>query len=127
MPGSGRTALEAGALSVIEPGDKVLVVGAGVFGVLMREIMGRVGADVTEFPVEWGARLDLDRLAREAERAAAQGHHARAQRDLDRHHLSGGRGGPDRARGRARSSCSTPSRPSPASTSAPTSGASTST
>jgi aspartate aminotransferase-like enzyme len=68
MPGSGRTALEAGALSVIEPGDQVLVVGAGVFGVLMREIMGRVGADMTEFPVEWGARLDLERLAREAAR-----------------------------------------------------------
>ena len=68
MPGSGRTALEAGSLSVIEPGDRVLVVGAGQFGVLMREIMNRVGADWTEFPVEWGARLDLDRLAREAER-----------------------------------------------------------
>jgi len=36
LPGSGRTALEAGALSVIEPGDRVLVVGAGQFGVLMR-------------------------------------------------------------------------------------------
>src|SRR2546425_3946036 len=68
MPGSGRTALEAGALSVIEPGDRVLVIGAGQFGILMREIMNRVGADWTEFPVEWGARLDLDRLAREAER-----------------------------------------------------------
>jgi len=68
MPGSGRTALEAGALSVIEPGDRVLVVGAGVFGVLMREIMGRVGAEMTEFPVEWGGRLDLERLRREAER-----------------------------------------------------------
>src|SRR5919109_2872274 len=68
MPGSGRTALEAGALSVIEPGDRVLVVGAGAFGALMREIMNRVGADMTEFPVEWGARLDLERLAREAER-----------------------------------------------------------
>jgi aspartate aminotransferase-like enzyme len=44
------------------------VVGAGVFGILMREIMGRVGAEMTEFPVEWGGRLDLDRLAREAER-----------------------------------------------------------
>src|SRR5436853_7261155 len=68
LPGSGRTALEAGALSVIEPGDRVLVIGAGQFGVLMREIMNRVGADWTEFPVELGARLDLDRLAREAER-----------------------------------------------------------
>src|SRR5882672_3118829 len=68
MPGSGRTALEAGALSVIEPGDRVLVVGAGQFGLLMREIMNRVGADYTEFTVELGARLDLERLAREAER-----------------------------------------------------------
>jgi aspartate aminotransferase-like enzyme len=68
MPGSGRTALEASALSVIEPGDRVLVVGAGQFGILMREIMNRVGADWSEFPVEWGARLDLDRLAREAQR-----------------------------------------------------------
>src|SRR5207253_2951539 len=68
MPGSGRTALEAGALSIIEPGDRVLVVGAGAFGLLMREIMDRVGADATEFPIEWGARLDVDRLAREAER-----------------------------------------------------------
>src|SRR5205085_4661913 len=68
MPGSGRTALEAGAVSVIEPGDRVLVVGAGVFGLMMREIMSRVGAEATEFPIEWGARLDVERLAREAER-----------------------------------------------------------
>src|SRR3977135_2806365 len=39
LRGSGRTALEAGALSVIEPGDRVLVVAAGQFGILMREIM----------------------------------------------------------------------------------------
>ncbi len=51
-----------------EGGDRVLVVGAGAFGLLMREIMDRVGADATEFPIEWGARLDVDRLAREAER-----------------------------------------------------------
>src|SRR2546428_1307463 len=68
MPGSGRTALETGALSVIEPGDRVLVVGAGQFGILMREIMNRTGADWTEFPVEWGARLDMARLQHEAER-----------------------------------------------------------
>lgn len=68
MPGSGRTALEAGALSVIEPGDRVLTIVAGVFGSLMREIMGRVGAEVTEFTVEWGARLDIPRLGAEAQR-----------------------------------------------------------
>ena len=68
MPGSGRTALEAAAVSVIEPGDRVLVIVAGVFGTLMREIMSRVGAEVTEFTVELGARLDLPRLAAEVDR-----------------------------------------------------------
>ena len=68
MPGSGRTALEAAAVSVIEPGDRVLVIVAGVFGTLMREIMTRVGAEVTEFTVELGARLDLPRLAAEIDR-----------------------------------------------------------
>jgi aspartate aminotransferase-like enzyme len=68
LPGSGRTALEAGAVSVIEPGDRVLVVGAGQFGLLMREIMARVGADLTELTVELGRPLDLERLAAEARR-----------------------------------------------------------
>jgi aspartate aminotransferase-like enzyme len=68
LPGSGRTALEAGALSAIEPGERVLVVGAGQFGLLMREIMARVGAELTEFTVELGQPLDLSRLAAEARR-----------------------------------------------------------
>jgi len=68
MPGSGRTALEAAAVSVIEPGDRVLVIVAGVFGMLMREIMTRAGAEVTELTVELGARLDLPRLAAEVDR-----------------------------------------------------------
>lgn len=68
LPGSGRTALEAGALSVIERGDRVLVTVAGQFGLLMREIMSRLGAEVTEFVIELGQPLDLDRLRGEAER-----------------------------------------------------------
>ena len=68
LPGSGRTSLEASALSVIEPGDRVLVIIAGVFGQLMKGIMERVGAEVTEFAVEWGRPIDLGRLEREIER-----------------------------------------------------------
>jgi aspartate aminotransferase-like enzyme len=68
LPGSGRTALEASALSAIEPGDRVLVIIAGVFGQLMRAIMERVGAEVSEFPVEWGQPIDMGRLEREIER-----------------------------------------------------------
>jgi aspartate aminotransferase-like enzyme len=55
-------------VSVIEPGDRVLVVGAGQFGLLMREIMARVGAELTELTVELGRPLDLERLAAEARR-----------------------------------------------------------
>ena len=68
MPGSGRTALEAAAISVIEPGDRVLVVVTGAFGSLMREIMSRAGAEVTEHTVEWGRPLDLGRLEKDIER-----------------------------------------------------------
>ena len=68
MPGSGRTCLEAGALSVLEPGDRALVIVAGAFGVLMREIMTRAGAEVTEFAVEWGQPIDLGHLEREVAR-----------------------------------------------------------
>ncbi len=75
LPGSGRTALEAGAGSVIEPGDRVIVVVAGVFGVLMREIMARAGAEVTEVTVEWGRPLDLAKLQAEAERVRPKAIH----------------------------------------------------
>ncbi len=68
LPGSGRTALESAAVSVVEPGDRAVVVVAGLFGLLMREIMDRVGAQVTEFPVEWGQPLDLRALERTVER-----------------------------------------------------------
>jgi aspartate aminotransferase-like enzyme len=68
MPGSGRTALESAAVSLIEPGDRVLVIVAGQFGVLMREIMTRAGAVVTEFAVALGQPIDLAALGREIER-----------------------------------------------------------
>ena len=64
LPGSGRTGLEAAAVSLVEPGDRVVVVVAGVFGWLMKEIMERAGAVVTAFEVELGRPLDLEGLER---------------------------------------------------------------
>lgn len=64
MPGSGRTGLESAAGSLVEPGDRVVVVVAGAFGVLMREIMERAGASVTPVEVEWGRALELEALER---------------------------------------------------------------
>jgi aspartate aminotransferase-like enzyme len=62
MPGSGRTGLEAAAVSLVEAGDRVVVVVAGVFGAMMQEVMERAGATVTPFSVEWGRPLDLEAL-----------------------------------------------------------------
>jgi aspartate aminotransferase-like enzyme len=70
LPGSGRTALEAAATSVIEPSEEVVVIVAGVFGLLMQEIMIRVGAQVTEFSVEWGQPLDLAALEKKVAEVA---------------------------------------------------------
>jgi alanine-glyoxylate transaminase/serine-glyoxylate transaminase/serine-pyruvate transaminase len=64
LPGSGRTALEAAAISLVEPGDRVVVVVAGVFGALMKDIMERAGAAVTPFEVELGRPIDLEGLER---------------------------------------------------------------
>ncbi len=68
MPGSGKTALESSALSMVEPGDRAFVIVAGVFGQLMAAVLSRIGAEVTEFTVEWGQPIDLARLEREIER-----------------------------------------------------------
>ncbi len=68
MPGSGKTALESSALSLVEPGDRVIVIVTGRFGMLMQEVMARIGADVTEFSVEWGQPIDLVKLTKEIER-----------------------------------------------------------
>jgi len=68
MPGSGKTALESSSLSMVEPGDRVLVIVAGVFGQLMAAVMGRIGAEVTELVAEWGQPIDLAKLEREIDR-----------------------------------------------------------
>jgi len=68
MPGSGKTALESSALSMVEPGDRVLVIVTGSFGLLMGAVMGRIGAEVTEFSAEWGQPLDLAKLEKEIDR-----------------------------------------------------------
>src|SRR3989442_10975024 len=50
MPGSGRTALEAVAVSLIAPGGRGLVIGAGQFRVLRRGVLTPVGAPLAGLP-----------------------------------------------------------------------------
>ena len=62
VPGSGRVALETAIASAIEPGEKIFSVTAGVFGPWQAEIARRVGAQTTEYSIEWGRSIDLDDL-----------------------------------------------------------------
>ncbi len=54
ISGTGSAGMEAAFVNLIEPGDKVLVLLNGVFGMRMQDVAGRLGArvDVLEFP--WG-------------------------------------------------------------------------
>lgn len=54
VDGTSRAGIEAAFVSLIEPGDRVLVPIFGRFGHLLREIAERCGADVTVLEREWG-------------------------------------------------------------------------
>lgn len=54
VDGTARAGIESVLISLIEPGDKVLVPIFGRFGHLLAEISERAGAEVISFEVEWG-------------------------------------------------------------------------
>lgn len=54
VDGTARAGIEAALVSLLEPGDKVLVPIFGRFGHLLREIAERCGADVHVIEREWG-------------------------------------------------------------------------
>jgi (S)-ureidoglycine-glyoxylate aminotransferase len=63
VPGTGRAGLEAAIVSLVEPGDRVVVGECGRFGLLLIEIAERCGADVVAVRGEWGRVLEPDALA----------------------------------------------------------------
>jgi aspartate aminotransferase-like enzyme len=54
IDGTARAGIEALLVSIIEPGDKVLVPIFGRFGHLLHEITVRCGAEVATLETEWG-------------------------------------------------------------------------
>jgi (S)-ureidoglycine-glyoxylate aminotransferase len=58
VSGTGRAGLEAAIVSVVEPGDRVVVGECGRFGLLLIEIAERCGADVVAVRGPWGRVLD---------------------------------------------------------------------
>jgi aspartate aminotransferase-like enzyme len=60
IPGSGRSGVESAITSVIEPGDRALVIICGMFGHLAARIVNGVGGQAEELHFPWGELLDLE-------------------------------------------------------------------
>jgi aspartate aminotransferase-like enzyme len=59
---SGTGGLEAGVVTFLSPGDRVLSVSVGVFGDRLASIASTYGADVVKPEIEWGRAADPDRI-----------------------------------------------------------------
>lgn len=59
---TARGGIEAAMVSLLEPGDRVLVPVFGRFGHLLVEIAQRVGAEVHTIDIEWGRVAELDQI-----------------------------------------------------------------
>jgi (S)-ureidoglycine---glyoxylate transaminase len=62
LDGTARSAIEMVMMSVVEPGDKVLVCSFGRFGQLLDEIAQRCGANVKVIHTDWGTVFDLAKI-----------------------------------------------------------------
>lgn len=62
VDGTSRSGIEAVLVSLIQPGDKVLVPIYGRFGHLLVEISERCGAEVVFFETEWGKVFDPEEV-----------------------------------------------------------------
>lgn len=62
LSSSGNSAMEAGFLNLVDPGDKVLSCHWGFFGSRLNDFAHRVGADVVELSADFGRIVPVDRI-----------------------------------------------------------------
>jgi (S)-ureidoglycine-glyoxylate aminotransferase len=63
IDGTARAAIEASLVSLVAPGETVLVVDFGRFGLLLTEILERIGAKVETVRAPWGETVPMDAIA----------------------------------------------------------------
>lgn len=68
IDGTARAAIEASLVSLVAPGDIVLIVNFGRFGLLLREIVERIGGVIETVDAPWGEIVPLDAIAAAIER-----------------------------------------------------------
>jgi len=62
VDGTARAGIEAALVSLVAPGDTMLVVDFGRFGLLLQEIGARIGARIEMLSVPWGETVPLDAI-----------------------------------------------------------------
>lgn len=62
LSSSGNSAMEAGLMNLIDPGDTVLSCHWGFFGSRLNDFAQRVGADVVELTADMGQLVSVDRI-----------------------------------------------------------------
>ena len=63
IPGTGTTCLEIGVINLFDPGQKVVIVNTGFFGIRLRELADAHRLEAVEIPVGPGEAPDLDAIA----------------------------------------------------------------
>jgi (S)-ureidoglycine---glyoxylate transaminase len=71
VPGTSRAGMEAAVISVVEPGEPVVVVENGRFGLLFEDLARRADAEVTVVRAPWGKPVDPDDVRRALETTGA--------------------------------------------------------
>jgi len=62
LSSSGTSAMEAGFMNLVEPGDTVISCHWGFFGSRLNDFVHRVGADVVELTADFGQIVSVDRI-----------------------------------------------------------------
>ncbi|MBA3054130.1 MAG: alanine--glyoxylate aminotransferase family protein [Sphingomonadales bacterium] len=70
IDGTARAAIEASLVSLVAPGERVLVINFGRFGLLLTEILGRIGAVVETVDAPWGEVVPMEAIAAAIARTA---------------------------------------------------------
>jgi (S)-ureidoglycine-glyoxylate aminotransferase len=70
VDGTARAGIEAALVSLVAPGDRVLVINFGRFGLLLTEILGRIGAVIETVDAPWGEVVPMDAIAAAIARTA---------------------------------------------------------
>jgi (S)-ureidoglycine-glyoxylate aminotransferase len=72
VDGTARAAIEAALVSLIAPGDTVLIVNFGRFGLLLREIVERIGGNIETVDAPWGEVVPMEAIAAAIERTGSK-------------------------------------------------------